>query len=85
MNTQKEHIICLLAKNMKQTLGQIDTLLTSFRNDPSLSSKFNLDDFCYDILNEISYEQFKYIKLLWWKNERFKLNKVLLEIGFKPL
>jgi hypothetical protein len=71
---------------IKPSLNQVSHLTEILQNDPAVQKHYITENL-FDTLSEniVSEKQYKYILALIYNNKRAKLNKVLVDLGLKPV
>jgi len=66
----------------KPSLNQLSSLLGIITSDPALNNHFKTDD-AWSKISEMSYEDYHSFLRHLSNKERFKLNELMLTLGFK--
>ena len=68
---------------MKPSLNQISFLSDQLQRDETLQKHFDMEKAFERLMNIRTYDLYKYILFLYINNKRFKLNTILMRLGFK--
>ena len=70
---------------LKPHLTQLSSLMDILKKDEALQKHFQLADFDFNWhkIEKITLRQYKFIIALIMQKERFKLNELMLSLGFK--